>query len=29
MSRQDKYFQIDELEQQRRRSGKSYLEFLR
>jgi len=29
MSRQAKYFQIDELEQQRRRSGKSYLEFLR
>ncbi len=29
MSKQKNFFQIDELEQQRERSGKSYLEFLR
>ena len=29
MSKQEEFFQIDELEQQRRQAGKSYLEFLR
>ena len=29
MSKQEEFFQIDELEQRRRQAGKSYLEFLR
>jgi mannose-6-phosphate isomerase-like protein (cupin superfamily) len=29
MSKPEEFFQIDELEQQRRQAGKSYLEFLR
>lgn len=29
MTKQEGFFQIDELEQQRQQAGKSYLEFLR